>query len=325
VQTYRRNREVLGSQLAAAIAYYGFLSFFPLLALAFSVVGYVSGAFPDAQDTVTRAIEDAFPGLIGTGPNQIEIQDIIDARLGAGIIGLVGLFYAGLGWLDALRAALRRVFGMGDRPVGFVRSKSNDVVVMMGLGLALIASLVVTSLATAVTTQALGAVSLNDKVVAVVLLKVLSLAIALLADMVLFAILLSRISGANQPWRQVRSAALLGAVGFELLKVAGEFLVVRTTNNPVYATFGVIVGLLIWINLLSQLLMYTAAWAATAPPYPAVALPAAPPPPVAAGSAPITEVAAVAVVRRRGWRLALLGGSIGAAVAAVLSRRKPGR
>jgi membrane protein len=77
--------------------------------------------------------------------------------------------------------------------------------------------------------------------------------------------LLSRLSGAHQSWRQVRSAAVLGALGFELLKVAGAFLIVRTTQNPVYAAFGVVAGLLIWINLVSQLLMYVAAWGATAP------------------------------------------------------------
>ena len=92
------------------------------------------------------------------------------------------------------------------------------------------------------------------------------MALALLADTVLFAILLSRLSGAHQPWRQVRTAAFLGAVGFELLKLVGTFLIVRTTQNPVYATFGVIVGLLIWINLVSQLLMFVAAWG-PAPPH----------------------------------------------------------
>lgn len=268
-RAYTRHNEVQGSQLAAAITYYGFLSFFPLLALAFAVVGYISGAYPGAQDAVTQAVQASFPSLIGPGPGHINIQDVIDAKAGAGIIGLVGLFYAGLGWLDALRAALRRVFGTSDVPLDFVKKKAVDVVVLIALGFALLASLVVTTLATAVTRQVLGAVGLDDKLVAVALLKVVSVALALLADTMLFSILLSRLSGARQSWRQVRAAAGLGAVGFELLKVAGAFLIVRTTQNPVYAAFGVVAGLLIWINLVSQLLMYVAAWGATAPPYPA--------------------------------------------------------
>jgi membrane protein len=314
VRAYQRNGEVLGSQLAAAITFYGFLSFFPLVALAFAVVGYVSGAYPDAQGSVTRAVQNAFPSLIGSGRGQLNIQDVIDAKAGAGIIGLLGLFYSGLGWLDALRAALRRVFGTSALPLNIVKKKAIDVAVLIGLGLALVASLVVTTFATAATTQVLGVVGLDDKLVAIALLKVLSVALALLADTVLFAILVSRLSGAHQTWRQVRSAALLGAIGFELLKLGGTFLIGRTTHNPVYATFGVVVGLLIWINLVSQLLIYVASWGATQPysDAPSAASEAQP------GTAPVAPV----VVRRRGWRRMVLGAAIGGAVVAALSRRK---
>jgi inner membrane protein YhjD len=310
VRAYERNTEVLGGQLSAAVTYFGFLSFFPLLALAFSLVGYISGAFPDAQESVTRAIEDNFPSLIGSGSGQLDIQDVIDAKAGAGIIGLVGLAYAGLGWLDAMRAALRRVFNTSDLPLGFVKKKAIDTAVLGGLGLAMLASLAVSSLATSLTSQALGVLGLDDSVLALALLKVLSVALALLADTVLFAILIGRLSGARLSWRRVRSAALLGAVGFELLKLIGTFLIARTTQNPVYATFGVIVGLLIWINLVSQLLMFVAAWAATQP---YSELPEAVPTPPAA--------AAVAVRRRR-LRPALLGAALGAGVVALLTRRR---
>jgi membrane protein len=310
VRAYRRNNEVLGSQLAAAVTYFGFLSFFPLLALAFSVVGYISGAYPDAQDAVTRAIEDNFPSLIGSGQGQLDIQDVIDAKAGAGIIGLVGLAYAGLGWLDAVRAALRRVFGTSDLPLGFVKKKAIDVAVLAGLGLALLASLAVSSFATSLTSQLLGTVNLDDKFAALALLKVLSVALALVADTVLFAILLGRLSGAHLPWRRVRSAAVLGAIGFELLKLVGTFLIARTTHNPVYATFGVIVGLLIWINLVSQLMMFVAAWGATQP-YSE-----------APDSAPAPVSSAAVGVRRRRLRPALLGAALGAGVVAMLTRRK---
>jgi membrane protein len=313
VRAYGRNNELAGSQLAAAITFFGFLSFFPLLALAFAVVGYISGAYPDAQDAVTRAVEDSFPSLIGSGSGRLDIQDVIDAKAGAGTIGLVGLAYAGLGWLDALRTALRRVYGTSDLPLSFLKKKATDVVVLAGLGLALLTSLVVTTLATAQTSQALATVNLDDKFVALALLKILSVALALLADTALFAILLGRLSGAHLPWRRVRSAALLGAVGFELLKVGGTFLIARTTHNPVYATFGVVVGLLIWINLVSQLLMFVAAWGATV----------ADSDEFSTASSPVPRpVAPVAARRRRGWGRAVLGAAVGAGVVALLTRKR---
>ncbi len=81
----------------------------------------------------------------------------------------------------------------------------------------------------------------------------------------LFAIVFSRLPGAKLTWRQVRSGALLAAVGFELLKLVGTFLIGRVTQNPLYATFGVVVGLLVWMNFVARLTIFAAAWTATQP------------------------------------------------------------
>ena len=56
-----RYNEVRGAQVAGAITYFGFLSFFPLLALVFAAVGYISVWFPNAEQTITDAVNDAFP------------------------------------------------------------------------------------------------------------------------------------------------------------------------------------------------------------------------------------------------------------------------
>jgi membrane protein len=311
LRAYAHYTKVFGRQLAAAITYFGFLSFFPLLALAFALVGYVTAAFPDAQATVTDALEGAFPSLIGSEPGQLNVQDIIDAKAGATLIGLVGLFYAGLGLIDALRDALRRVYGTSDVRLKYVKKKAVDVVVLAGLGLAVLASLVVSTVATEVTRQTLSVVDLDDSLVAVAVLKVLSVGLALLADTVLFAILLSRLSGARQRWRDVGSAAVLGAVGFEVLKFAGVYIIGRVTANPLYATFGFVVGLLIWINLLSQLLILVAAWGVTQND----------------SDAPETEPTsppAAVVVRRRRLRPFMLGAALGAGLGAMLTRRRRG-
>ena len=342
LRAYDRHSEVLGGQLAAAITYFGFLSFFPLLALGFALVGYVSEVYPEAQEAVVSTVQDAFPSLVGTGKGQIDIQDVIDARAGAGVFALVGLAYAGLGWLDALRDALRRIFGGEGPALGFLARKLWDVVVLAMLGTSLLASVVVSSLATAATTYVLGLVDLDDSVVASLLLKVLSVLLALAVDFVIFAILLSRLSGAQLPWRRVRSGAVLAAVGFELLKLVGTFFIARTTENPLYATFGVVVGLLVWINMASRLFVFAACWAATQPysldPVQLGEAGAGRSTAVAWATEPVTVVApgdyeavpadAEAVgssssrSRIRTLRGAVVGAGVGAAAAALLTRRR---
>jgi membrane protein len=130
---------------------------------------------------------------------------------------------------------------------------------------------------------------------------------------------------------------VVAAVGFEVLKLFATFLIGRATNNPLYATFGVIVGLLIWINFVSKLLMFAAAWTATQPyslePVVAGEDGAGRSTGLAAGTEPVSVVAPADFEpvpaeqtepgpgRRGGWRRAAIGAAAGASVAAALTRR----
>ena len=71
--------EVKASQQAGAVTYFGFLSFFPIMALAFFAVGWVAKVFPEAQDALLEAIEDVLPGIVGGGENEISLADIQDS------------------------------------------------------------------------------------------------------------------------------------------------------------------------------------------------------------------------------------------------------
>ncbi len=69
VRTQRHYGGVGGSQQAGAVTYFAFLSFFPIMALAFFVIGYVSQVYPDAKDTLREAI-----GQAGRPPRQHDIE-----------------------------------------------------------------------------------------------------------------------------------------------------------------------------------------------------------------------------------------------------------
>ena len=342
IRAYDRNTEVLGGQLAGAITYFGFLSFFPLLALGFAVLGFVTDFYPGANQAVTEAIEDAFPSLIGDGDGQINVEDIASAKTGAGILGLLGLLYSGTGWLDALRVGMRTVFGTLESRYGLVKRKLLDVFVLLVLGASLLVSVSITSMATAGTRFVLDLVGLDDTGLAVGTLKVVSVAFAVAVDTVLFGILLARLPGADLRWAQVRSGALLFACGFELLKLLATFLIGRTTSNPLYATFGIVVGLLVWMNFVARLTILAAAWTATQP-YslePAdlgeagagrstgLAVATEPLAPVAPGDfepVPVGPPGARVVAaqpRRTGWRRAVVGATAGAGLAAWLMRSR---
>ena len=66
-------------------------------------------------------------------------------------------------------------------------------------------------------------------------------------------------------WRAMWSGALLGAVGFEILKQVSGLLLRVTQGNPAFQVFGIALILLVWINYFSRIVMYAASWAHTDP------------------------------------------------------------
>src|SRR6478735_7235579 len=100
LNTLKHYSNVQGNVLAGAVTYFGFLSFFPLLALAFAVVGYIATGFPNAEENLVTAIQQIFPGIVTVdgANNTISMQQIKGAKAAAGIIGFVILLYSGLGW-----------------------------------------------------------------------------------------------------------------------------------------------------------------------------------------------------------------------------------
>src|SRR4051812_3697250 len=84
VRAYSRYKADTGDRLAAGVTFFGFLSFFPLLALAFSILGYVLASQPDLINDVTQRVNEYLPGLVkdANNPNGIDVAAIADARRG---------------------------------------------------------------------------------------------------------------------------------------------------------------------------------------------------------------------------------------------------
>jgi membrane protein len=253
-----------GNRLAAAVTYFGFLSFFPLVALAFAALGYVVGVYPDARAEVEEALESALPGLVGP-EGAIDLDAIADASATVGVVGLLGLLYAGTGMVDALREAVRSIWHQNVLAGNIVVKKLKDVGILIGLGAVLLLSLAVTGLTSTVANELLGLVGIEDSPVAGVFLAILGPVLAFLVDVVLFIYLFTGLPKVQTPFRQVLKGAVFAAVGFEILKLFGAQLIAGTVNNPVYGTFGIVVGLLVWIYFVSRLVVFAAAWTVTAP------------------------------------------------------------
>ncbi|WP_223830268.1 YihY/virulence factor BrkB family protein [Nocardiopsis quinghaiensis] len=265
VRAYARYADRNGNQLAGAVTYFAFLSFFPMLALAFAAVGYLAAVQVEAGDYLQQALDDVLPGL----SDQLPVEQISQARVGASVLGLLGLLYAGLNAVSSLREALHSIWlkSLREGPNVFLR-KAVDLLVMLGLGVALLVTVALTSVAQAATQWLLSLVGLDDSLLANLSLRALALVIAVCVNMGIFMLAFTLLSGSGRPTRMMWRGSLLGAVGFEVLKAVAAVLLAGTLTNPVYASFAVLVGLLVWINLVMRLVLFSAAWTATWLPMP---------------------------------------------------------
>jgi membrane protein len=254
---------VRGSILAAGVGYFAFFSLFPAVALAFAVFGFVLRGHPDLLRSVSDQLDAYLPGLIRDAQHpgglvQFQAPQAVPLTI-TGILAFVTLVLAGLGWLGAVREGIRAVFGASRSVGNVITSRLRDLGVLftLGLGIALLAVLTSTVGAAAGWIAQSSGLPGDGWVIGFA-----DFALSILADTGLMIILLRVVSGVNVPWRDLSQGALVGGVGFTALKLSAAALLPRLTSNPLFASFAVVVGLLVWINLIAQLTLISAAWAA---------------------------------------------------------------
>ncbi len=255
---------VMGSQLAAGATYYAFLSFFPLVALAFAAVGYAVVYVPGVEQSVTEALSSIFPGLIGTDPGKINVQAIARQKAGVGVVGLLVLLYSGLGWISALRTSLQAVFEVAsDKTRNFAVGKAFDLVVLAIVGVVLLVAVGLGTAVTGFTGALVDLLGLDRTPGSRGLLIVVATVVGLAVNTLLFFTIYRLLPRHRVPARSLLQGALLGAFGFEVLKQLAGIVIGFVTANPLYGAFAIMIALLVWINYFNRLAVLGAAWAVT--------------------------------------------------------------
>lgn len=254
--------EVQASQQAGAVTYFAFLSFFPILALAFFAVGWIAHVYPGVNADLRDAINSVLPNMVGEKSGQISLDDIRTFTGWAGVFGLIGVLYSGLGWISALRTALITVFALPDfEKPGFVAGKLRDLVTLISIGVVLLVAVALTGFVGGFSRNVLDWVGLSEELSWLV--KLLTVVVGLAANSLLFFMIFRLLAEPNVPRRSLWQGALLGAVGFEILKQISSLLLQATRGQPAAQAFGIALILVVWINYFTRLVLYSAAFAYT--------------------------------------------------------------
>lgn len=265
-RAFTRYRANNGDRHAASVTYYAFLSFFPLMLLGLSAIGFVLNGSPRLRHEVLGNVGEYLPGI----HEQIteNVLSLMEHRKTAGVLGLAGLLWSGLGWLDALRAGLRGVWHHDADTGNILRSKAIDTVTLLGLGLAIAASLGITGVIGTSASWLLRQLGAGrTSIAAIVITGALGIVAGIVADTGIFLYLFRRLPRLDWPLRRIIRGAVFGAVGFGLMKIVGRLFISNyvTTGSRVFGTFAVAFGLLVWLNLIARFTLFAAAWTVTAP------------------------------------------------------------
>ncbi len=287
-RTGERYFQQRGNHFAAAVTFFSVLTAVPLLMVGFGAAGYVLWLNPTLLDDLHEAITDAVPGALSDAVIPFLDEAVAQRNAVAGL-GLLAALWSGIWWTSNLREAVSAQWALPAlRPTSVARFW-HDLRVLVVLGVTLLGSISVSVLATGVLDVGLARLGLSDDSAGTLVLTGAALVLGLGTGFLLFYWVLTRLPRTAVPRRGTVRAALVGAVGFELLKLATALTLGSVSGTAGGAVFGPLLGLLLFLYLVARFALLLAAWAATAR---GNELPAGPTP----GPEPASAVAVVPVV-----------------------------
>lgn len=255
-ETYTAWREDNAVLHGAGLAYYAILSVGPLLLLAITLAGLVFGRAASQGQLMAQIQGVAGPQLAST------LQALIAGMQGRSsglVVGLLTLLLTASGVFLQLRASLNQLWGVrpdADTGVrGTMRSRVLAFVMVFGIGLLLLASLVLNAVVTGLRAEL---ERLLPRALSGWTLPVLQIATSLVVFALLFAMVFKVLPDVTVAWRDVWVGGLLTSALF----VLGQFLIALYLGHSglasTYGAAGSLILLLVWFYYSGQIFFFGA-------------------------------------------------------------------
>jgi len=231
-----------GSQLAALIAYYGFVSLFPLLLVFVTILGFVLQGDPSEQHRILRGTLGQFPII----SDQLKLQSLKGSGVGLAV-GIVGALLAGTGITGASQSAFNRIWAVPFKHrANFLRARGRGLKMLAILGTIAVVS-----------TAAAGFVGTGSHSAPAVLAGVL---VAFIFNLTLFMAAFKLLTVESLDWRELVPGVVLAAVFWQLLQHLGGYYIDHELKHtgPLYGVFALVLGLIAWLYIGAQLTIIAA-------------------------------------------------------------------
>jgi membrane protein len=233
-----------GGHLAALITYYAFLSLFPLLLLASTLLAVVLQGDPSAQHAVLTSALRQFP-VIG---QQLGQPEKLSGGTAGVVIGSVGALYGGLGVALAGQSAMNIIWSVpkNNRPNPF-KARGRALLLLATVGLAVL-------LTTGLSAIGGGAGAAGTG------LRVVALSSAVVVNVVAFVVAFRLATTRSLSVRDVLPGAIAAALAWQLLQLSGKAFVNHTVKHAsaTNSLFALVLGLLAFLYLTSVIVVLCA-------------------------------------------------------------------
>ena len=253
-----------GPLLGQGLSYQSIFAAFAAIWVAFAGLGFWIRGNPPLQDAIVDTISTAVPGLIDQGEGgAISIDALLSLQIlgWTGVIAAVGLVWTAIAWFASARTAIRSMLGQVGGAQNPIILKLKDAGLALGFGIAVIVSGALSLFSTSLLGSALQWLGMDAAhPVAIVASRLLALVILLALNAGILWALYAVLSTVRLPRGALLQGTLGGAVVLGVLETLGSALLGGATSNPLLASFAVIIGLMIWFNLICMVLLLAAAW-----------------------------------------------------------------
>ncbi|HHW50181.1 MAG TPA: YihY/virulence factor BrkB family protein [Pseudoclavibacter sp.] len=255
-----------GALLAGGMTYSSLFSVFAGMWVGFSALGFFQSRNDPARTALISFINAQVPGLIDTGDGGIIAQStlagISTTLTWTSLIAAGGLLFTSMGWMRAGQNGVRAMFGLVGKDRGALLGQLINFATLLLLVVLIIVSTAASVLATYINTWLLSVFGIQSGPVTAVSTHVVAGAVSVILDFTIIFLFVYLLADVYVKWHVFWPRALAGAAAISALKIGAGMLAGGATSNPLLASFAVLIGFMIWLNLINQVFFVTIAWLA---------------------------------------------------------------
>lgn len=239
-----------GPLLANGLAYGLLFAFFAGVWIVVSALGLVVTGSEEMQKALLAMLRTVIPSVSDSLFSASMLSGISHTLTWTGLVTLAVFWWTVTGWMNSLRNAVTTMFDDCTQELNVVKARLRDTVAAIMVAVLFILSTAAGVVSGGLMRLVLRALGIADD----------SLPGALL-NFALFMLLL-RVVAHIRAGKFTLVGAALGALAVAVMQLLGARLLTGASRNPMLAPFAAIIGVLIWFNLVAQVIMICAAFIA---------------------------------------------------------------